>query len=60
MQYSIEDIDKVRATKTQDFYHVNFENEHDYKKAKWMLSRLPIKSVANDFTKTLYFLGKKL
>ena len=28
-------------------------------KVKWMLSRIPITWAANDFTRTLYFLGKK-
>ena len=59
MQYSLDEIDKLQATKNRDIHHVNFENKHDYMKAKWMLSRIPINWVANDFTMTLYFLGKK-
>lgn len=53
------EIDEVRTTKARDIHHVRFENVVDYKKAKWMLSRIPITWAANDFTHTLYFLGKK-
>lgn len=53
------EIDEVRATKARDIHKVRFENKTDYQKAKWMLSRIPITYAANDFTHTLYFLGKK-
>lgn len=53
------EIDEVRATKARDIHKVRFENKNDYNKAKWMLSRIPITYAVNDFTKTLYFLGKK-
>ena len=54
------EITELRATKSRDFYRVNFENKHDYMKAKYILSRLYVSWASNDFTKTLYFLGKKL
>jgi len=54
------DITELRATKSRDIYKVNFENKHDYMKAKYVLSRLNVSWASNDFTKTLYFLGKKL
>lgn len=53
------EIDKVCATKTRDVHKVRFEDKNDYNKAKWMLSRLPVTYAVNDFTHTLYFLGKK-
>lgn len=53
------EIDEVRATKARDVHKVRFEDKNDYNKAKWMLSRIPITYAANDFTHTLYFLGKK-
>lgn len=53
------EIDEVRATKTRDIHKVRFEDKNDYNKAKWMLSRLPVTYAVNDFTHTLYFLGKK-
>lgn len=53
------EIDEVRATKARDIHKVRFENKTDYQKAKWMLSRLPVTYAINDFTHTLYFLGKK-
>lgn len=53
------EIDKVHATKTRDVHKVHFEDKNDYNKAKWMLSEIPITWAANDFTRTLYFLGKK-
>jgi len=53
------EIEEVRATKTRDFHKVRFEDKNDYNKAKWMLSRLPVTYAVNDFTHTLYFLGKK-
>ena len=56
----LHDITELRASKDRDIYHINFENERDYKKAKYMMSRLHVKWGANDFTKSLYFLGKKL
>lgn len=54
------EITEVRATKARDIHKVRIENKADYLKAKWMLSRIPITWAANDFTRTLYFLGKKL
>ena len=53
------EIDKVRAKKARDIHKVRIENKADYLKVKWMLSRIPITWAANDFTHTLYFLGKK-
>lgn len=53
------EIDEVRATKARDIHKVRFEDKNAYNKAKWMLSRIPITWAANDFTHTLYFLGKK-
>ena len=53
------EITEVRATKTRDIHKVRFENKTDYQKAKWMLREIPITWAANDFTHTLYFLGKK-
>lgn len=53
------EIDEVRATKARDVHKVRFEDKNDYNKAKWMLSEILITWAANDFTKTLYFLGKK-
>lgn len=53
------EIEQVRATKARDIHKVRFEDKNDYHKAKWMLSRLPVTYAANDFTRTLYFLGKK-
>jgi len=53
------EIDEVRATKTRDIHKVRFENKADYLKAKWVFSRIPITYAVNDFTRTLYFLGKK-
>jgi len=53
------EIDEVRATKARDVHKVRFEEKSDYLKAKWMLSRLPVTYAVNDFTHTLYFLGKK-
>ena len=60
MQIPFEEIDTLRATSHRDIYKVNFENKVDYQKAKYILSRLPVRWSANDFTKTLYFLGLKL
>lgn len=59
MQIPFEEIDSLRATDSRDIYKVNFENKVDYLKAKYMLSRLPVRWSANDFTRTLYFLGLK-
>ena len=53
------EIEEVRATKARDIHKVRIENKADYMKVKWMLSRIPITWAANDFTRTLYFLGKK-
>lgn len=53
------EIEEVRATKARDVYKVHIENKTDYLKAKWLLSRIPITYAVNDFTHTLYFLGKK-
>lgn len=53
------EIDELRATKARDIHKVRIENKTDYQKAKWMLSRIPITYAANDFTHTLYFLGKR-
>lgn len=53
------EINEVRATKARDVHKVRIENKTDYMKVKWMLSRIPITWAANDFTRTLYFLGKK-
>jgi len=60
MQIPFECIDELKATKTRDIYKVNFASRVDYMKAKYILSRLPVRWAANDFTKTLYFLGKKI
>lgn len=53
------EINEVHATKARDVHKVRFEDKNDYNKAKWMLSEIPITWAANDFTRTLYFLGKK-
>lgn len=53
------EIEEVRATKTRDIHHVRFENKTDYQKVTWMLSRIPATYAFNDFTRTVYFLGKK-
>lgn len=53
------EIEEVRATKTRDIHYVRYESNTDYQKAKWMLSEIPVTWAANDFTRTLYFLGKK-
>lgn len=53
------EIEEVRATKTRDIHHVRFENKTDYQKVTWMLSRIPATYALNDFTRTVYFLGKK-
>ena len=60
MQIPFEEIETLKATSSRDIYKVNFENLVDYKKVKYVLSRLPIRWSANDFTKTIYFLGLKL
>lgn len=60
MQIPFEEIDSLRATESRDIYKVNFENKADYKKVKYVLSRLPVRWSANDFTQTLYFLGLKI
>lgn len=54
------EIEELRPGKSQDIYHVNFDSLHDYKKIKYIMSRLNVSWAANDFTRTLYFLGKKL
>ena len=54
------EIDDLRATKARDVYKVHIENKTDYLKTKWVLSRIPISWAANDFTQTLYFLGKRM
>lgn len=59
MQIPFEEIESLRATDSRDIYKVNFENKVDYKKVKYVLSRLPVRWSANDFTQTLYFLGLK-
>jgi len=53
------EIEEVKATKARDIHKVRIENKADYMKVKWILSRIPITWAANDFTRTLYFLGKK-
>lgn len=53
------EIVELRATKTRDIHKVRFEDKNDYAKVKWVMSRIPIKWAANDFTRTIYFLGKK-
>ena len=53
------EIDELRATKASDIHKVRFEDKHDYSKVKWVMSRIPITWAANDFTRTIYFLGKK-
>lgn len=53
------EIDEIRATKARDIHKVRFEDKHDYSKVKWLMSRIPITWAANDFTRTIYFLGKK-
>lgn len=58
MQIPFEEIDTLRPSKCQDIHKVRFENKPDYLKAKYVLSRLNVRWVANDFTKTLYFCGK--
>lgn len=60
MQVQMNEIDTLRPSKAQDIYKVNFENSVDYKKVKYLLSRIPIRWAANDSTKTLYICGKKL
>lgn len=60
MQIPFEQIEKLRPSKCQDIYKINFENRIDYKKVKYLLSRLSIRWSANDFTKTIYFCGKTL
>lgn len=58
MQIPFSEIEKLRPSKCQDIYKVNFESKNDYNKAKYILSRLNIRWAANDFTRTLYFCGK--
>ena len=53
------EISDLKPGKSQDIYHVNFDSIHDYKKVKYIMSRLNVNWAPNDFTKTLYFLGKK-
>ena len=53
------EIGEVKQTKARDVYKIRIENKTEYGKVKWMLSRIPITWAANDFTRTLYFLGKK-
>ena len=60
MKLDFEDIDKLRPSKCQDIYKVRFDSKIDYMKAKYVLSRIPIRWTANDFTKTVYFCGKAL
>lgn len=60
MQVQMHDIETLRPSKCQDIYKINFENKVDYQKVKYLLSRIPIRWAANDFTKTIYFCGKKL
>lgn len=59
MQIPFDEIDTLRPSKKQDIYKINFENKIDYNKVKYLLSRLNIRWSANDFTKTIYFCGKK-
>lgn len=60
MRIPLEEIHTMLASKNQDIHKVNFATDVDYKKAKYILSRLNVRWSANDFTKTLYFCGKKL
>ena len=59
MQIPFNEIDTLIPTKCQDILKVNIENKADYKKVKWLLSRIPIRWAANDFTRTIYFCGRK-
>lgn len=59
MQIPFEEIESLKATDSRDIYKVNFENKVDYNKVKYVLSRVPVRWSANDFTKTIYFLGLK-
>lgn len=58
MKLDYENIDELKPTKCQDIYSVRFESKIDYLKVKYVLSRIPIRWTANDFTKTVYFCGK--
>jgi hypothetical protein len=60
MKLDFEDIDELQPTKCQDIYKVHLENKSDYMKVKYILSRIPIRWTANDFTRTVYFCGKAL
>ena len=60
MEVPFNEIDKLRPSKNQDIYKINIENKVDYKKIKYLLSRINIRWSANDFTHTLYFCGKSL
>ncbi len=60
MEVPFSEIDKLRPSKNQDIYKINIENKVDYKKVKYLLSRINIRWSANDFTQTLYFCGKSL
>lgn len=61
MQIELKDMEKALiASKCQSFYKVRIENKSDYLKVKYILSRIPIRWAANDFTHTLYFCGKKM
>lgn len=53
------EINELRATQARDVHKVRFEDKNDYNKVKWLMSMIPIKWSAKDFTRTIYFLGKK-
>lgn len=60
MEVPFSELNNMRPSKNQDFYKISFDHNSNYEKVKYLLSRTHVRWCANDFTKTLYFCGKKL